>query len=89
MVLRGLWNRIKNLQYPPGLFHLHQPCSYSPTPCLQLDIEVVKVDGLAHPGVEDKAEEREAQDASKAEKPSDIKPSSNEAPEEETKKEGE
>lgn len=36
-----------------------------------------------------KAEEREAQDASKAEKPSDIKPSSNEAPEEETKKEGE
>lgn len=36
-----------------------------------------------------KAEEREAQDASKTEKPADIKPSSNEAPEEETKKEGE
>ena len=35
-----------------------------------------------------KAEEREAQDA-KTEKPADIKPSSNEAPEEETKKEGE
>ena len=36
-----------------------------------------------------KAEEREAQDASKSEKPADIKPSLNEAPEEETKKEGE
>ena len=36
-----------------------------------------------------KAEEREAQDASKTKKPADIKPSSNEAPEEETKKEGE
>ena len=36
-----------------------------------------------------KAEEREAQDASKTEKPADIKLSSNEAPEEETKKEGE
>ena len=36
-----------------------------------------------------KAEEREAQDASKTEKPADIKPSSNESSEEETKKEGE
>ena len=36
-----------------------------------------------------KAEEREAQNASKTEKPADIKSSSNEAPEEETKKEGE
>ena len=43
-----------------GFLHLHQPCSNSPTPCLQLHIEVVKVDGLAHPGVVDKAEEREA-----------------------------
>ena len=42
------------------LFHLHQPCSNSPTPCLRLDIEVVKVDGLAHPRVVDKAEERKA-----------------------------
>ncbi|MFL2692937.1 MAG: 30S ribosomal protein S6 [Gammaproteobacteria bacterium] len=36
-----------------------------------------------------KAEEREAQNASKTEKPADIKSNSNEAPEEETKKEGE
>ena len=42
------------------LFHLHQACSNSPSPCLRLHIEVVKVDGLADPGVVDKAEEREA-----------------------------
>ena len=36
-----------------------------------------------------KAEEREAQDASITDTPADINPSSNEAPEEETKKEGE